>query len=109
MFTRFSARMSIRASFGRNLLKLISFKIMDTLANPDDFYGLVSEAHVEILERISPLIEEYTFCLLKIRQLTSKECPDQEQIALLQNIMRQDRKRIDDLLNLGIDPVYPGR
>jgi len=82
---------------------------MDTLITFETLYDELKATHRETIERISPLIEEYLFCILTIRKLKKIEDEDPEQITILENIMKQDRKRIDDLLNLGIDPVYPGR
>lgn len=71
---------------------------MDKVAQPDQFYQLVSLLRVGLLSRAQDLIEEHILCSLKIRQLKLKGLTNSEQIVLLENIRKEDEKRLIEML-----------
>jgi hypothetical protein len=79
---------------------------MDTLASPNDYYGLATQLSDDIYERLLPLLDERQFCLLKLKQLKINN-GQKEEIALLERIIRQDDRRVKELMLEGKDPVFP--
>lgn len=71
---------------------------MDKVAQPDQFYQLVSLLKVGLLSRAQDLLEEHILCSLKIKQLKLKGFGDSDQIALLENIRKEDEKRLIEML-----------